>query len=112
MAKATQGRKGLFSYASTSRSIIKDRTEVRTGTKKGRSLQAGADAKGVISAAYWLGPHGFLSLLAYRPQGHQPRDDTTHYWAGSFPSTLMKEMPYSLPVAHSYGGIFLNGGSL
>ena len=25
-------------------------------------------------AAYWLVPHGFLSPLSYRTQGHQPRD--------------------------------------
>ena len=25
-------------------------------------------------AAYWLTPHGLLSLLSYRTHGHQPRD--------------------------------------
>ena len=29
-------------------------------------------------AAYWLAPYGFLSLLSYRTQDHQPRDGTTH----------------------------------
>lgn len=30
-------------------------------------------------AAYWLASHGFLSLLSYSTQDHQPRDGTM-YW--------------------------------
>ena len=39
-------------------------------------------------AAYWLTPHGLLSLLSYRPQDHQPRDGTTHNGLGSLQSTI------------------------
>jgi hypothetical protein len=30
------------------------------------------------SAAYWLAPHGLLSLLSYRTPDYQARDGTTH----------------------------------
>jgi hypothetical protein len=40
-------------------------------------------------AAYWLAPHGLLSLLSYRTQDHQPRI-----------------APSGLATARSFGGIF------
>jgi hypothetical protein len=46
-------------------------------------------------AAYWLAPHGFLSLLSYRTQDHQPRDVTTHNGLGLL-SSISKDM-----LAHS-----------
>ena len=30
------------------------------------------------NAAYWLAPHGLLSLLSYSTQDHQPRSGTAH----------------------------------
>jgi hypothetical protein len=45
-------------------------------------------------AAYWLAPHGLLSLLCYRTQDHQPRDTTTHIGLGP-PSLITEKMPYS-----------------
>ena len=34
-------------------------------------------------AAYWLAPHGLLSLLSYRTQDHQPKDGSTQNGVGS-----------------------------
>lgn len=45
--------------------------KVRTGTKQGRNLEAGADA--MRSAAC-------SACFLYRTQDHQPRDGTTHKW--------------------------------
>jgi hypothetical protein len=46
--------------------------------KKGKKLEAGADAESVEDAAYWLAPYGLLSLLSYRTQDHWPRDGTSY----------------------------------
>ena len=32
--------------------------------------------------AYWIAPHGLLSLLSYRIQDHQPRNGTTYNGLG------------------------------
>ena len=45
-------------------------------------MKAGADAEAMEDAAYWLASHGLLSLLSYGIQDQQPRDGTTHNWAG------------------------------
>ena len=42
-------------------------------------------------AAFWLVPHGLLSLLSYRTQDRQPRDGTTHSGLGPSPSITKKE---------------------
>ena len=42
-------------------------------------------------SAHWLAPHGLLSLLSYRTQGYQPREDTTHNGPGPPPSTTNEE---------------------
>ena len=46
--------------------------------------------------AYWLAPHGWLSLLSYRTRDHLAKDDITHnVW--SFPHhVLIKKMPHRL----------------
>ena len=47
-------------------------------------------------AAYWLAPHGLLSLLFYRTQDHQPRDGPTHNGLGPPPSINDLENPLQL----------------
>jgi hypothetical protein len=59
-------------------------------------------------AAYWLAPHGLLSLLSYRTQNHQPRVGTTHSGLSSPHQSVVKKMPYSLAQSlilwrHSFG---------
>jgi hypothetical protein len=46
--------------------------------KQGRNLEAGAGAEAKEGAAYWLAPHGLLSLLSRRTQDHQSSAVTTH----------------------------------
>ena len=43
-------------------------------------------------AAYWLAPHGLLSLLSNRPQHNQPRDGTT-YNRLALPHGITKKLP-------------------
>ena len=52
-----------------------DRNSSRAGTWR-------KDAEAMEGAAYWLAPHGLLSLLSYRTQDHQPKDGTTHNGLG------------------------------
>jgi hypothetical protein len=57
------------------------RNSVRAGTWRQELMQRpGRDA------AYWLAPHGLLSLLSYRTQVHQLRHDPTHNRLGPPPS--------------------------
>jgi hypothetical protein len=65
-----RGREGLFSHSSIKSS-------------EGRNLEAGADAEAMKGFAFWLAPHGLLSLLSYRRQDHQLRIDLTHTGLGS-----------------------------
>ena len=51
--------------------------------KQGRNLEAGADSEAMGYAAYWLPPHGLLSLLSYRTHKYQSKDSTTHCRLGS-----------------------------
>ena len=44
--------------------------------------------------AHWLAPHGLLSLLSYRTQGHQPRGCTTH--SGLPHQSLIKKTQHRL----------------
>ena len=69
---------------STPQSIIggsQDRNSHRIGTWRQELIQ-----KPWRGAAYWLAPHGLLSLLSYRTQDHQPRDGPTHN--GQNPPTM------------------------
>ena len=70
--------KGLFGLNFTALLTIEGRL--------GRNLEAGADAEAMEGAAYWLAPHGLLSLLSYRTQVHQLRHDPTHNRLGPPPS--------------------------
>jgi hypothetical protein len=77
MTKSNMGRKGLISltvpyYSLSSKEV---RTETHTGQEPWRQELMQRPWR---DAAYWLASHGFLCLLSYRTQGHQPRDDTTH----------------------------------
>ena len=59
------------------------------------------------SAAYWLAPHGLLSLLSDRTQDHLPRVCPTHNGRGPPPiSHDYKSCPTGLFTAWSYGGVF------
>ena len=69
--------------------------EVGAGTLC-RNLEAGADTEAMEGAAYWLVPHGLLSLLSYRTQDHSPgMTPPTMNWALPHQS-LIKKMPYRL----------------
>jgi hypothetical protein len=54
-------------------------------------------------AAYWLAPHGLLSMLSYRTQDLQPRGRTTHNGWALLQKSLIKKMLYK---PRFYGGIF------
>jgi hypothetical protein len=81
MTKKQAGEERVYSaYISTLLLITK---EVRTGTQAGR--EAGADAEPWRDVLYWLAsPAPLLSLLSYRTQDYQPRDDTTHKGTSRF----------------------------
>ena len=56
-------------------------------------------------AAYWLAPHGLLSLLSYRTQEHQPRGDGTTKDGLGLHQSPIKEIPYRLvysPISQRY----------
>jgi hypothetical protein len=89
-------------YASTSDFMIKGsqgRDKNRAGARRQELVQ-----RPWRDAAYWLAPHGLLSLLSYRTQDHQPRGSTIHNWLGLLPSVTNLKKCYT---AGSYGGIFL-----
>jgi hypothetical protein len=50
----------------------------RQELKQSSDLEAGPDAEAMEGAAYWLAPHGLLSLLSYRTQGHQYEEGPVH----------------------------------
>jgi hypothetical protein len=54
-------------------------------------------------AAYWLAPHGLLSLLSYRSQNHQPIVGGTLLY-----QLLIKKMPYGLAYSLVFWKHFLN----
>jgi len=56
-----------------------DRNSHRTGTWRQELMQ-----RPWRVAAYWLAPHGLPSLLSYRTQNYQHRDDSTHNRLGFF----------------------------
>ena len=79
MTKKQVGEERVYSaYTSILLFITK---EVRTGTQAGQ--EAGAEQRPWRDVLYWLASPGLLSLLSYRTQDYQPRDDTTH--KGPFP---------------------------
>jgi hypothetical protein len=52
-------------------------------------------------AAYWLAPHGLLSLLSYSLQDHQPRDGNIYNAQGLPISAINQEInPYTCPQAN------------
>ena len=53
--------------------------------KQGRSPEA--------AAAYWLAPHGLLSLTSFTAKDQQPRDDTTCSELALPHQLSMKKMP-------------------
>ena len=72
---------------------------------QGRNLEAGADAEAMEGAAYWLAPHGLLSLLSYRTQVNQPRDGSTHSGLG-LPLSIIKDIPSCLVYSSIFYGHF------
>ena len=61
-------------------------------------------------AAYWLAPHGLVSLISYKIQDHQPRDGTTHNGLSSTTSITNKEIPYRFAYNLILWRHFLNSG--
>ena len=94
MTGSTLERRGFMSVHSCSPS----RREVGSG---------GTEAETMEVAAYWLAPHGLLSLLSYITQDHLPRDGTAH--SGLSPPTPIinqeKGSP-AMPTGQSDGGMF------
>ena len=90
--EASWGGKVYSAYTSTLLFITKesqDRNSHRVGTWKQDLMQ-----RPWMGAAYWLASPGFLSLISYRTQDYQPRNDITH-WAGpSLYWSLTEKMPY------------------
>jgi hypothetical protein len=80
VTKATLGGKGFFSLCF----YITDHHQ----KKSGQELKQGGDLEQELMqspwrvAAYWLAPHGFLSLFSYRTEVYQPRDGFTHNGLG------------------------------
>jgi hypothetical protein len=106
MAKIQVGEERVYlAYAFTSLLIIKerqDRSLRRAGTWKQELI-----GKPRKDAAHYLVPPCLLSLLSYRTQGHQPRDEATHNGPG-LPSSITKVFKCltGLPIAGYFGGIF------
>ena len=77
--------------------------------KGGRNLEVRTDVEAMEGAAYWFASPGLLSLLSYRTQDHQPRDDSTHNCLGPPPPNYEIALIFSLSkclTAGSYGSIF------
>ena len=81
-----------LTYTFVSLFIIKrsqDRNSSRVGTSRQQLMQ-----RPWRGAAYWLTPHGLLSLLPQGSQNHQPSDGTTHNGLGPSPiNYCFKKMP-------------------
>ena len=78
--KATWGGEGRFGLHFHI-TVSQDRHPNRAGTWRQELMQ-----RPWRGAAYWLAPHGLLSLLSYRNLDHQPRDGITHNSLGPPPS--------------------------
>ena len=81
------GRKGFIWLTHTHHSPSLE--EVRAGTETGLELMH----RSWRGAAYWLSPHGLLSLLFYRTQDHQPKGGSTF---NGLHQSLTKKMNYRL----------------
>ena len=95
MTDSSLGRKG-FMWITHPQSPSTEGSQGREGLKPGGNLEAGADAEAMEDAAYWLVPHGLLSLLSYRTQDHQLRDGTTHNGLVCPHQSLIIKMPCRL----------------
>jgi hypothetical protein len=72
--------------------------EVRTRAQAGQGPGQELMQRPWRDAAYWLAPHGLLSLLSYRTQDHQPR---------LVPSTMVWSLPHqSLIRKRSYRFVY------
>ena len=61
-----------------------------------------ADSEAMGYAAYWLPPHGLLSLLSYRTHKYQSKDSTTHIGLNTSPSiTHQENVPTDLAKSQS-----------
>ena len=79
-----------------------DRNSHRAGTWRPELMQS--PWRG---AAYWLAPHGLLSLLSYRTQDYQPSNGATHNGPSQAWSPIEK-MPYSwISWRHFLKGSFI-----
>jgi len=93
MKKCKLGRKGLFGlhfYIIVYHQRKSGQELNKTGTRKQDMIQ-----RPWSGAVYCLTSHGVFSLLSYRTQDHQPRDDTTHMYWSLLHWSLIKKMPYS-----------------
>lgn len=83
--KSTLGRKVYFFFDLYFYITVHHLRKSRQKLKEARNLKAGGEAEDMEGAAYWLAPHGFLSLLPYKGQDHQPRiRPTTMGWVLSY----------------------------
>lgn len=58
-------------------------------------------------AVYWLILHGFLSLLSFSTQNHQPRGSTGHSFLSPPASIVsLENVPHICPQVNFGGGIF------
>ena len=77
MTKKQVGEEKIYSaYTSTLLFITKgsqDWNSHRVGTWRQELMQ-----RPWMDAAYWMASLGLFSLLSYRTQDYQPRDNTTH----------------------------------
>jgi hypothetical protein len=109
--KASWREKGLF-FSQFIIQSSEDKNPCRAGTRT-QKLWRGPWR----GAAYWLASHVLLSLLSYKTQNHQPRDDISHNRLDPLPSTnllitnniinLKKKSPIHFPTTRSYRGILL-----
>jgi hypothetical protein len=74
MTKNKVGEKRIYlAYSSTLLFITKG-----SELKRGSRMDVGPDTVAMKGTAFWIVPHGFLSLLSSRTQDHQPKNSTTH----------------------------------
>ena len=61
-------------------------------------LEVGADTEAMEECCLWLASPGLLSLLSYRTQDHQSRDDTTHHgWLITSCNALQLDLMEAFP---------------
>lgn len=102
MTKGTGGGKSLFhsQVNSSSSKAVKAGTQLEQ-VPGGRSL--------CRDQAYWLVPPSLLSLLYYKTQDYQPKDDTTRNGLGPPTSTTnLKNMSYRVAYSRILWRLFVN----